>query len=116
MIKLLDPVPMPTHAVLVGITASNSWPTGTFASPRRCAYIATDSTQPLAFVSLQAATHPTHIRRVAARPALLKDMPHGLVIELDLTHDLTPNETIHLAIAQAGATTYYAPQPIDDLS
>jgi hypothetical protein len=110
----LEAIAVPTHGVLVVIDAVNSWPAGTAALPVRLAYIATDSTQRLSFVSLHAATHPGNILRIASRPSNFDDMPYGLVVELYLTHDLAEDESVHLALAHAGATAYYPPQQIDD--
>jgi hypothetical protein len=110
----LQSIPMPTHAVLIGLNTANSWPTGDPARPTRLAYIATNSTQRLAFVSLQSAGHATHVLRVASRPSHFDDMPYGLVVEVHLAQELAEGEAIYLSLAQAGATTYYPPQQIDD--
>ncbi len=110
----LQAIPMPTHGVLVGIDTANSWPMGEGDKLRRLAYIATNSTQRLSFVSLQTATHPAHVLRVASRPSHFDDMPYGVVIELYLSRDLEAGDAVHLSLAHAGATTYYPPQQIDD--
>jgi hypothetical protein len=41
-------------------------------------------------------------------------MPYGLVVEVHLAQELAEGEAIYLSLAQAGATTYYPPQQIDD--
>jgi hypothetical protein len=110
----LESVAMPTHGVLVGINAHNSWLSGSADAPLRLAYIATNSTQRLSFLSVQSAPNPRHLLRVASRPSNFDDMPYGVVVELHLTHDLAEGEAIYLSVAQAGATTYYPPQQIDD--
>ena len=92
----------------------NSWRSGSPLSPVRLAYVATNSTERLSFVSLQTSSQLARIVRLAARPSLFLDMPYGVVIEIHLSRDLTEGETIQVALAQAGATTYYPPQPIDD--
>ena len=108
----LQSIPMPSHAVLIGLNSANSWPTGDPARPTRLAYIATNSTQRLAFVTL--ASHTANVLRVATRPSNFDDMPYGVVVELSLAQDLGEGEAIYLSLAQAGATTYYPPQQIDD--
>jgi len=108
----LQSIPMPTHAVLIGVNTANSWPTGDPAQPVRLAYIATNSTQRLSFVSLQSSADT--VIRIVSRPAHFDDMPYGVVIELYLTRDIAEGEAIYLSLAQAGATTYYPPQQIDD--
>ncbi len=110
----LETSSMPTHAVLLGINTVNSRQAGTPQQPVRTCYVATNSTHPVAFVSLQAARNPYQILRAATRAARFDDMPYGLVIELYLTNDLHEGETVFLSLAQVGATTYYPPQPIDD--
>jgi hypothetical protein len=114
----LEAIAMPTHAVSVGLNTANSWPT-LVESPNgtqtvRRAYIATNSTQRLSFVSLQSATHPANVLRITSRPSHFDDMPYGLVVEVHLTRDIADNEAVHLSLAHAGATTYYPPQQIDD--
>lgn len=116
-IKMMEPLEtcaMPTRAVLLGINTANSWQSGAPQQPVRTAYIATNSTQRIAFVSLQVVKNPHQVLHVLTRPSYLADMPYGLVVELHLTTDLAPGETIFLSLAQAGATAYYPPQPIDD--
>jgi hypothetical protein len=110
----LQSIPMPAHGVLVGIDTANSWLFATDAGQVRLAYIATNSTERLSFVSLHSATHPGDVLRVASRPARFDDMPHGVVIEVYLAKDLEEGGSVHLALAHAGATTYYPPQQIDD--
>ena len=95
--------------------AENSWPTLIAGVIIRTTYIATDSSQRLSFAALQSATAPAHILRIASRPSLFEDMFYGLVIELHLSEDLNPGDAVHLALAHAGATTYYPPQQIDDI-
>jgi hypothetical protein len=110
----LQAISVPTHGVLVSLNAANSWPTGAAEQPVRLAYIATNSTQRLSFVSLQSATHPQHVVRIASRSANFDDMPYGVVVEVYLAQDLVEGEDVTLSLAQAGATTYYPPQQIDD--
>ncbi len=105
---------MPTRAALIGITSANSWQAGTPEKPVRFAYVATNSTQRLAFVSLQNAKFPDRVLKVATRTSYFQDMPYGMVVELYLTQDLGPGETVYVSLAQVGATSYYPPQPIDD--
>jgi hypothetical protein len=109
----LESTPMPTHAALIGITAANSWPTGAAGSPIRLAYIATNSTQRISFVSLQTA-QPGNLLRIASRPSFFQDMPYGVVVELHLTKDLAAGEAVYVTLAQCGASIYFPPQPIDD--
>ena len=110
----LESSPMPTRAALIGITTTNSWSAGTPEQPIRYAYVATNSTQRIAFVSLQNTRHPEHVLRIATRPSYFQDMPYGVVIELYLNQELPAGETVYLSLAQVGATSYYPPQPIDD--
>ena len=110
----LQAILLPTHGVLVGITPANSWLGGTAAAPVLLAYVATNSTQRLSFVSLQSATRPEDVLRLASRPACFDDMPHGVVVEVYLSKRLAEGEAVYVSLAQAGATTYYPPQPIDD--
>ncbi len=115
----LQSVPVATHGVLIGINTANSWPVK-IEGPAgvqtvRLAYIASNSTQPLSFVSLQSAAHPANVLRVASRPSRFDDLPEGLVVEVYLATDLGEGETVHLALAQAGASSYYPPQQIDDV-
>lgn len=105
---------MPTRAALIGITTTNSWQAGSAEEPVRLAYIATNSTQRIAFVSLQSTKSLEKVVSVATRASFLQDMPYGLVIELYLTEDLVTGETVYVSLAQQGATSYYPPQPIDD--
>jgi len=111
----MQSIPMPTHAVLVGITTANSWSSNSSGELVRLAYIASNSTQPLSFVSLQSATHTAKVIRVASRPSHLEDMSYGLVVEVYLSRDIVEGEAVHLSLAHAGATTYYPPQQIDDI-
>jgi hypothetical protein len=114
MMEPLETSPMPTRAALIGINTANSWQAGPPQQPVRTAYIATNSTQRVAFISLQNARNPHQVLHVITRPSYFPDMPYGLVIELHLTSDIAAGETIYLSLAQAGATAYYPPQPIDD--
>ncbi len=114
MLRPLETSPMPSHAALIAINRENSWRAGTASQPVRYAYVATNSTQPVAFASLQKTTHPERVVRIATRPSALENMPDGVVVEVYLTRDLTPGETIYLSLAQAGATGYFPPQPIAD--
>ena len=110
----LQAVAMPSQGVLVGITTANSWMSGTAAMPLLTAYVATNSTQRLSFVSLQTAPQSEDVLLVASRPSAFDDMPYGVVVEVYLAKPLAEGETVYLSLAQAGATTYYPPQPIDD--
>ena len=110
----LQPVPMPTHAVLVGLTAQNSWQTGTDAAPVYLAYVATNSTQSASFVSLQSATPPVSVLRVSSRRSFSQDYQYGVVVELSLGAPLEGGQAVYVMLAQSGATTYYPPQPIQD--
>ena len=110
----LQTVPMPTHGVLAVLDTSNSWPISAPGHIVRLAYIASDSLERLSFVSLQSATNPADVMRVLSRPSNFDDMPFGLVVEVHLATDIAEGETIHVALAQAGATSYYPPQQIDD--
>jgi hypothetical protein len=112
----LQAIAMPTQAVVVVIDTANSWQSGTSARPVRLAYIATNSTERVSFVSLQSAPQPANVLRILTRPSHFNDMPHGLVIELHLAQDLADGEVVHLSLAHAGATTYYPPQQIDDVN
>ncbi len=111
----LESSPMPTRAALIGITANNSWSTGDPQRPVRSAYVATNSTQRIAFVSLQNTKQPERVLRIVTRNAHFHDMPYGIVVEVHLAQELAAGETIYLSLAQAGATSYYPPQPIDDV-
>jgi len=110
----LQSVPVPTTAVLVAIDTANSWPSESDGTIVRLAYIATDSTERLSFVSLQSATHPAHVLHIASRPSRFDDMPYGVVVEVYLAQDIAGADTVTLALAHAGATVYYPPQEIDD--
>ena len=80
----------------------------------RQVYVATNSTQRVAFATLQSTKRPENILGVVTRAAFFPDMPYGVVVELHLAEDLLPGESVHMVLAQVGATTYYSPQPIDD--
>ena len=110
----LQAVAMPTHAVLAGLTADNSWQSGTAEEPVYLAYIATNSTQSLSFVSLQSAGFPQGVRRITSRRSFSPDYQYGVVLELSLSQTLAPGQAVYVTLAQAGATTYYPPQPIQD--
>ena len=110
----LQAIAMPAQGVLVGITTANSWQTGSATMPVYFAYIATNSTQRLSFVSLQHATRPEDVMLIASRPSSFDDMPYGVVVEVYLSKPLAVGEAVYVSLAQAGATTYYPPQPIDD--
>jgi hypothetical protein len=114
VLRPLETSPMPTHAALIAINSDNSWRDATASLPVRYAYVATNSTQPVAFASLQQTTYPERILRIATRPSSLQAMPDGVVVEVHLTRDLASGETIYLSLAQAGATGYFPPQPIAD--
>jgi hypothetical protein len=114
----LQSVPVPTHGAIIAIDTANSWANGPSGGQPgelvRLAYIATNSSERLSFVSLQSA--PSKVLRVASRPSKFDDMPYGLVVEVHLAQDLAEGEAIHLALAQAGATAYYPAQQIDDVT
>ena len=110
----LQPVAMPTHAVLLGLTADNCWRTSNGAGNLYMAYIATNSTQALSFVSLHSSAAGAEVRGVASRRSYSPDYQYGVVVELTLEHRFEPGQSVHLTLAQAGATTYYPPQPIQD--
>jgi hypothetical protein len=110
----LQSVPLPSHGVLLEINTLNSWPTAAAKQIVRLAYIATNSTERVSFVSLQSATHPQHVLRLASRPSNFDDMPYGVVVEVHLSQDIAQGETVCISLTQAGATTYYPPQQVDD--
>ena len=110
----LQTTAMPTHGVTLEITATNSWQAGSEGKLVRLAYIATNSTERLSFCWLQSAPDAGKVVRVLSRPAKFDDMPYGVVVEVYLAADLAEGETVWLVLAQAGATTYYPPQQIDD--
>ncbi len=110
----LQAIPMPGVGVLVEISTANSWPAGSAALTVRTAFIATNSTERLSFVSLHGGPVTSRVVGVASRPSFFMDMPFGVVIELHLAGDLNEGETVQIALAQAGATTYYPPQQIAD--
>ncbi len=110
----LQPVAMPTHAVVVGLTAENSWLTDDGGSARYLAYIASDSTQQASFVSLNSNSGGAEVLSLAARSSYSPEYRYGVVLEVLLTRELPPGQAVHVTLAQAGATTYYPPQPIQD--
>jgi hypothetical protein len=110
----LQSVPLPSHGVLLEINTLNSWPNAEAKHIVRLAYIATNSTERVSFVSLQSAIHPQHVLRLASRPSNLEDMPYGVVVEVHLAQDIAADESISLSLFQSGATTYYPPQQVDD--
>src|SRR5580698_5247173 len=101
----LQSIPLPTHGVLIGVDTLNSWPTGAPDQPIRLTYIATNSSQPLSFVSLRSAAQAPHVLRIASRPSHFDDMTYGLVVEVHLAQDIAEGQTIYISLAQAGATT-----------
>lgn len=115
MIDPLKPIPMPSYGVLLGLTTSNSWPLEVGGRKLRMAYVATDSTERFSFVAVQSQARTGQVGHIASRPTLYPDMPHGVVIEVYLADDLGDEERIQVVLAQAGATTYFPPQQIDDL-
>ena len=110
----LQAIPMPTHGAQAGLTTENSWSAEAGEATLLLAYIATNSTQPVSFVSLQSATRMSDVLRLASRPSQFDDMPYGFVVEVYLARPLGQGEAVFVSVAQAGATTYYPPQPIDD--
>lgn len=110
----LQAIPMPTHGVLVGLTTANTWQTGTAEEPVYFAYVATNSTQSLSFVSLQVAARPSTVLRLASRRSFVSEYQYGVVIEVYLSQKMEEGEAIFLSLAQSGATTYFPPQPIED--
>jgi hypothetical protein len=107
---------MPTHGVLVTISSANSWRAGSDCEAIRFAYVATNSSEPLSFVSVHSATHPDRVAGCASRPSRLAEMSFGVVIELYLMADLAEGDEVRLALAHAGASIYYPAQPIDETS
>ena len=115
MIHPLSSVPMPAFGVRLAMTAANSWKLPeTGGVEVRLAYIATDSAMPLAFVSADAGPVLPKLLALGTRPARFEDMESGLVLEMVFAEPLLSGETLMLSFTQAGATIYYAPQPIDD--
>ncbi len=110
----LQAIPMPASGVLVGITKSNSWQTSAQGAILLLAYIATNSTQRFSLISLQNAPRVGDVILLASRASYFDDMPYGLVVEVYLKQPLAEGESVLVSLAQAGATTYYPPQPIDD--
>ncbi len=110
----LQAIMMPTHGVLVGITSENSWETGTPAGIVYYAFVATNSTMGLSFVSLQTASKPEHVLRLASRPAFKRDFQHGVVVEVYTSAPLGEGEAVYVYLAQAGATVYFPAQAIED--
>jgi len=107
-------VTMPTHGVMIELTAANSWKAMTLSTESRivrAAYVATDSMERMSFAGLNAGRR---VVQVLSRPAYFADMPHGVVVEVHLSEELGEGETVWISLAQAGATTYYPPQPVDD--
>ena len=111
----LRPILMPSHGVSIGLTAGNSWLLQASGELMRMAYVATDSKERFSLAVLQSATRPRQVTQVFSRPALDEALPHGVVIELHLSEDLKEEDQVQIALAQAGATTYFPPQQIDDL-
>jgi len=70
MMEPLETSPMPTHAVLVGIDMVNSWLAGTPRHPVRVCYVATNSTQRIAFVSRAHSASTVTARIAGYREAL----------------------------------------------
>ncbi len=110
----LQAIPMPATGVLVGLTMANSWQNNAPGAIVLLAYIATNSTQRFSLVSLQYAPRVGDVILVASRASHFDDMPYGVVIEVYLKQPLAEGESVMVSLAQAGATTYYPPQPIDD--
>lgn len=110
----LQSVAMPTHAVLLGLTADNSWLSSTEVQHLYLAYIATNSTQALSIVSMHSIAGGADVRSVSSRRSFSPDYQFGVVVELTLEHGFAPGQSVHITLAQAGATTYYPPQPIQD--
>ncbi len=110
----LQAVAMPSHAVIVGLTTANTWRSGTNSSPVYLAYVATNSTQTASFVSLHSAAAGAEVLSIASRRSYSPDYQYGVVLELRLAEHMADMQTVHLTLAQCGATTYYPPQPIQD--
>ncbi len=108
----LEAVAMPTHAVLLGLTAENTWLTSPGAV--YLAYIATNSTQAVSLVSLHSTTGGVEVRSLAGRRSYSPDYHYGVVLELTLERQFQAGQSVHVTLAQAGATTYYPPQPTQD--
>ena len=109
----LQPVAMPTQAVLISLTEENCWLTEG-ASLVYLAYVATNSTQAASFVSLQGAANGVEVRSLAGRRSYSPDYQYGVVLVLSLADKLETGQSVHVMLAQSGATTYYPPQPIQD--
>jgi hypothetical protein len=110
----LQAIPLPASGVLVGITTANAWQTVAGGATLLLAYVATNSTQRFSLVSLQSAARGEDVLMLASRASHFGDMPYGVVVEVYLKKALADGETVLVALTQAGATTYYPPQPIDD--
>ena len=110
----LQSIAMPTHAVLLGLTADNSWLGSNGEENRYLAYIATNSTQALSFVSLHSSAGSTTVRKLSSRRSYSPDYQYGVVVEFVLDREFMPGQSVHITLAQAGATTYYPPQAIQD--
>lgn len=112
----LQPVPMPTHAVLVGLTTANTWLSSRQGEtgPVYLAYVATNSTQSVSFISLHSASAGVELLSLGSRRSYSPDYQYGVVLEVRLGQLLEDTEAVHVTLAQAGATTYYPPQPIQD--
>lgn len=115
----MDPlaaVPMPTHAASVTLNDDNTWlssqPGDEIALYK--AYIATNSTESISLTSLRVATAGVAVLGLGSRPSYSADYQYGVVLELRLASPFAGNQAVHLTLAQAGATTYYPPQPIQD--
>ena len=106
--------PMPTSYVLVPLTAGNAWQSGSAGSYSYFAYVATDSDDPIAVVSLRSATEPDAVLRVAARQAYLVGYERGVVVELYVSQPLGVGDSVTVVLAQSGASMYFPPQPIED--
>lgn len=110
----LQPVAMPTQAVLISLTAENSRLSAEASNPVYLAYIATNSTQPVSFVSLQRPAMGIEVRALSARQSYSPDYQYGVVLEVQLSKELAAGQSVHVTLAQSGATIYYPPQPIQD--
>jgi hypothetical protein len=110
----LQAIAAPTHGVLVEITKDNSWETGTAGTPVYVAFVATNSTLSLSFVSLQTASAGVAVARLASRPAFKRDYQHGVVVEVHTAAPLEEGQAVYFYLAQSGATVYFPAQAIED--
>ncbi len=110
----LQPIATPSHGVLVEITRENSWETSSAGGPIYLAFVATNSTLNFSLVSLQTATNPNTVIRLASRPAFKREYQHGVVVEVHTSAPFGEGEAVYVYLAQSGATVYFPAQAIED--